>query len=242
VSKQHLPIERLADLADGDPMPEEREHLVACATCAGELLTYRRLIGLAEQERRRIAPPLTTWEDLSAELRREGLLRTTAELPAIERQPRFAPFARRAAAVALLLGSGAVMGRMSAGMTAQQALTWSPGRVVADSSGSSTFVSAEDFADNTTALTALTRAQREYERAAQYLAAHDTASTEAAAEQYRLRLAALDQMTSISREAISVQPADPILNQVYYSTLGMREATLQKLGTALPVGARLTRF
>ena len=53
---------------------------------------------------------------------------------------------------------------------------------------------------------------------------------------------ALDRMAETSRQALSVAPADPVLNQYYLSTLGAREVTLRQLGSVLPPGTRLSRF
>ncbi len=53
---------------------------------------------------------------------------------------------------------------------------------------------------------------------------------------FRTRLAALDEMAETSRQALSVAPADPVLNQYYLSTLGAREVTLRQLGSVLTAG------
>jgi hypothetical protein len=55
-------------------------------------------------------------------------------------------------------------------------------------------------------------------------------------------LAALDEMAETSLKALAEAPADPIINQVYFTTLGARNMTLGKLATALPTGSRLSRF
>ena len=47
---------------------------------------------------------------------------------------------------------------------------------------------------------------------------------------------------SLQLRALSEAPADPIINQVYFTTLGARNMTLGKLATALPTGSRLSRF
>jgi hypothetical protein len=101
---------------------------------------------------------------------------------------------------------------------------------------------AEEFASTASAMQTLQRAQQDYERAALFLANHDTSTTEAASEAYRTTLAALDEMAETSLRALSEAPADPIINQVYFTTLGARNMTLGKLATALPTGSRLSRF
>jgi hypothetical protein len=49
-------------------------------------------------------------------------------------------------------------------------------------------------------------------------------------------------MAETSLRALTASPADPIINQVYFTTLGARNMTLGKLASALPSGSRLSRF
>ena len=79
---QHLAIERLAELADGEPTAAEKEHLTECAMCAAEREAYRRVVSIAADERRRIAPPISTWGLLSEELREQGLITTREQATA----------------------------------------------------------------------------------------------------------------------------------------------------------------
>lgn len=253
----HLPIERLAELVDGGASPGEREHLLLCASCSRELDSYRRLVAMASDERRRIAPPLTSWESLGARLRAEGLA-ANAGTPRERRGAPVLEFARRAAAVLVLVGSGAVLGRMSTGLTVIDAVALRPasgevgesvvpagpatggdtggalGRLAAD--GDEPFSTADD------ALAALDAAQRQYETAASWLASNDTSTSDLAPEQYRTRLAALDRTAETMQQAMRDAPADPYLNQYYLATLSARQQTLRRLGTALPVGNKLGRF
>jgi hypothetical protein len=143
------------------------------------------------------------------------------------------------AAALLLVAGGVVTGRFSAGLSLSEAVAF--GRPSGDSLSEGS-MSVEQFASTQTAMEALRKAQREYERAALFLATHDTTNVESAADVYRTRLAALDEMAEASLRALEQAPADPIMNQVYLSTLGAREMTLARLGSTLPVGARLTRF
>jgi hypothetical protein len=69
---QHLPIERLAELADSEPTAAEHDHFAECAMCSAERIAYHRVVAMAADERRRIAPPVTSWGSLSAELRDQG--------------------------------------------------------------------------------------------------------------------------------------------------------------------------
>jgi hypothetical protein len=242
----HLAIERLAELVDGPGTMSDRDHLSSCPLCVAELSAYRRIVSLAADERRRISPPLTTWDSLSSRLLEEGLVATK---PPAKRGiwGNLSLAARRAAAVLILAGSGAVMGRMSTGLSVEQALVagWGMGAIRSDAASSQNVALAtlgEGFASNRDALTTLERAQAQYERAAAYLATHDTSTVEGAADQYRTRLAALDRNAETLIQALNESPQDPVINQIYLATLGAREATLSKLGTALPVGVRLSRF
>ena len=237
---QHLAIERLAELADGEPTAAEKEHLTECAMCAAEREAYRRVVSIAADERRRIAPPISTWGLLSEELREQGLITTREQATArTVFRARLTTFALRAAASIAILATGLVTGRVTAGMPLRSALALG----VADTlSGSQLAMSPDEFASTAAAMQTLQRAQQDYERAALYLASHDTSTTEGASEAYRTTLAALDEMAETSLRALSEAPADPIINQVYFTTLGARNMTLGKLATALPVGSRLSRF
>lgn len=233
----HLPIERLAELADGEPRPDEQAHLDECVMCASELVAYTRLVAAAADERRRIAPPLTTWGALSQRMRQEGLI--TTPLSAAERRSRRGMIRLwRTAAALVLVATGTVLGRLSAGLPMQQALALGSAGSTDQLGG----LTPAQFASTAEAMQVLQEAQREYERAAVYLATHDTSTTDAAREVYRTRLAALDAMAEASLRVLEQVPADPIMNQVYLTTLGAREMTLSRLGTALPGNSRLTRF
>ena len=260
----HLSSERLAELADGEPTVAEAEHLAACANCATDRRAHQRLLSLAGDERDRIAPPLTNWATLSARLREEHIISSpsapgghtaTAEMgivPLVVPRPhRRAWLAglRVAAGLVLAVSFGA-LGRMSAGAaptpTGKEVLgvldqvLGRPGRDVlpkAFGDSASPFSSVED------ALATLEDSQRKYDRAVAFIAAHDpTVHTPEAGDVFRTRLAALDEMAETSRQALSVAPADPVLNQYYLSTLGAREITLRQLGSVLTPGKRLSRF
>jgi hypothetical protein len=237
---QHLSIERLAELADGEPTATEHDHLAECAMCSAERIAYHRVVSMAADERRHIAPPISTWGLLSEELREQGLITTREQMTA-----RTAFIARakviawRSAAAIAILATGLVTGRVSAGMPLRAALAMNN----ADTSQlTQVAMNPDDFASTATAMQVLQRAQQDYERAALYLANHDTSTSDGATEAYRTRLAALDEMAETSLRALSEAPADPIINQVYFTTLGARNMTLGKLATALPTGSRLSRF
>lgn len=237
---QHLPIERLAELADGEPTAAELDHLAECAMCSAERIAYTRVVAMAADERRRIAPPISTWGMLSEELREQGLITTREQATARTMfVARTRALAWRTAAGIGILAIGLVGGRLTTGMPLRSALAFSPG---SDLVGTQVAMGAEEFASTAAAMQTLQRAQQDYERAALYLANHDTSTSEGATEAYRATLAALDEMAETSLRALSEAPADPIINQVYFTTLGARNLTLGKLATALPVGSRLSRF
>lgn len=251
----HLPIERLAELVDGGATPAEREHLLVCVSCARELEAYRRLVVMAGDEHRRIAPPLTDWDSLGSRLRAEGLVTSgveaaTGAAPVRRRPNPVLEVMRRAAAVVVLVGGGAVLGRMTTGMPVVDAVAFRPnapmqGDLAASPGAAPTTLagnSGEGFATSQEALASLDLAQRQYEQAATWLASHDTSSSELAPEQYRTRLAALDRTAQTMQQAMRDAPSDPYINQYYLATLSAREQTLRRLGTTLPVGNRLGSF
>ena len=147
-------------------------------------------------------------------------------------------FAWRAVAGIAILVTGLVTGRMTAGMPLRSALALGDGNAATNQMA----VNAEEVASTAAAMQTLQRAQQDYERAALYLSSHDTVTSEAATDAYRTTLAALDEMAETSLKALSEAPADPIINQVYFTPLGARNITLGKLATALPTGSRLSRF
>lgn len=229
---QHLSTERLAELADTESTPDELAHLRECPACSTEREAHRRLFSLAADERLRLAPALSDWNSLRSRLHSEGLVVS----PARRAVRTWGATALRIAAAVVLVTGGTAFGRVSAGVAA---LPWSDDRSIADDS----FAMLDGYNSPDEALQALQSAQAEYERAASYLTVHDsTRYTPEDTDIYRTRLAALDAMAETSRQALFDAPADPVLNQYYISTLGAREATLRQLGTALPVGMKLTRF
>lgn len=247
----HLPIERMAELVEGGASPAEREHLTTCVSCTRELEAYRRLVILASDERRRIAPPLTDWETLSARLRAERLIAAPGEdrRPVRRTGAGARELLRRAAVVVVFVGSGAVLGRMSAGIPITEAVAFRgdssavPARA-GDAAGAPVVAASNviGFGTSQEALRALEDAQRQYEAAANWLSSHDTSSSVLAADQYRTRLAALDRTAETMHQAMRDAPTDPYINQYYLATLSAREQTLRRLGTTLPVGSKLGRF
>src|SRR5688572_23991021 len=124
----HLSSERLAALADSEPTPLEADHLAACAACARERAASRALLMMARAEREQLGMPLTRWDSLAPELHRAGLVAAGAlmsapppagetELAARSASVRRAVRWLQAAAVLVLVGGGAALGRLSAGVS-----------------------------------------------------------------------------------------------------------------------------
>jgi hypothetical protein len=246
----HLSIERLAALADEQPTAAEQAHLAACAPCAQEVEAHRSLLAMAGSERDTLGIPLTRWDTLAQRLRTEGLL--SADQPGSVTAEWAAPIGKRKlsskawmrfAAAVLLMVSGSVIGRASAGASLL------PGGLTGSESGR---VTAEipNLDTVPTAFASVEQANRfkqvyadGYQAAVSYLAAHDSAAqpTETPAVM-RARLAALDRVSRTMREALNDAPYDPIINDFYLNSFGQREATLRQLNTVLPSNVRLNSY
>ena len=237
----HLSAERLAALADDEPTTTEGEHLARCATCARERSVHRSLRSLSATERAPAGapPPLTSWETLLPALRAEGLVadapgsagtddRRGAKVLFFERRWPHAGLMRAAAAV-LLMAVGLVAGRWSAGVAPVPGL-----RSGKDTLTALVADTTLAFQNATEALAALTRYERGYQAAAQFLALHDTASRVEGREAYQARLATLDQVAAATRQGLEATPYDPVINRYYLSALSARQATLQQLSSTLP--------
>jgi len=238
----HLSTERLAELADSEPTSAEREHLSGCAACASERDAHQRLVSLAADERARIAPALTDWSSLSARLRDERLIATP-----VSRLARLGDrSALRAAAAVLLVAGGVAAGRYTAG-AAVFPRGMSPAAARQETGVASSVANATEtkqaFRSTEEAINALRVAQREYDRAVTFIAAHYSAAySPSAPAMYRTRLAAFDEMAETAGQALRESPTDPIMSQTVAWTQSAREATLRQLGSSLPEGKRLTRF
>ena len=227
----HLPTERLAALADGEPTALEAEHLASCEACTRERAAHAVVIQMAAGEHARLAPPLTQWNGIAARLRAEKLVK----VPQHARAPLATRAWMRAAAAVVLVAGGIAIGRVSAGVPA---LPWG-GSTVAGGEAVDTPV---QFASRDEAVQVLMHAEASYQQALQYIAELDASQMPQRDDAYRGRLAALEEIASTTVRALNVAPYDPVLNSYYLSTLGAREATLRQLDAALPEGARLTSF
>jgi hypothetical protein len=237
----HLSTERLAALVDEQPSADEKAHLTHCADCARELDAHRSVFAMAGSERDAMQLPLTRWETLAQQLRKEGLI--TASIS----KARHRYFESRAmlqvAAALLLVAGGAVLGRFSAGASAiPGGMTGNGGvgtvaSVVSPDSLPTNFASMEDATRWRSAYADA------YQRTVTFLAANDSAARPAETPAVmRTRLSALDRVSRITREALNDAPYDPVINDFYLNSFGQREATLRQLNTVLPQGVRLNSF
>ena len=263
----HLSSERLAALADSEPAPFEADHLAGCADCARERAAHRALLMMARADREQLGMPLTRWESLAPELHRAGLVTAGALMsaPAVSDQPLPRRSAMRrtvawlqAAAVLVLLGGGAALGRLSAGASPFGAFAFTVDRApdvpsagvplpplppgpagVAVGWGPDVL---PEFSSVDEARSARQRYEFAYQLAARYLADHDSTARVGDSDAYRTRLAALDRAGRAMSDALREVPYDPVINGYYLTTLGQREATLRQLDTSLPEGSRVRSF
>ncbi|GAB1344105.1 hypothetical protein [Gemmatimonas sp.] len=251
----HLMPERLASFDESPFNVDELAHLAACSSCRVEYDAVRSVVAMAGALGSAApdvgAPRLVEFDRILAGMREaphemahapaERSARAAVPMP---RSRAFAPLMRRAAAALLLVGGGAVVGRVSGELGVARVAA---GAVANPLRASATPAAYGDrpFADLSygsveQATIALNEAQRAYERASLWLASNDTTIRDP--EVFRARLAALDQMMEASRVALRDAPQDPVLNHYYLSAYSAREATLQALGSALPVDKIIERY
>jgi hypothetical protein len=252
----HLSTERLSALVDEPPNAIEAAHLAACPGCARERDAHQHLAALARMERGRPFPPLSNWEGIAAALGHESETAPAhaATTPRRALPPAWRRVAGQLAAAATLLVVGVAGGRLSAGaapigvggpvvtVTVTDTLATAPTAVEDDVHAMGLDAGAFHTTDD--ALVALARAERQYQAAATFLAAHDSSAEPLAdsSEVFRARLAALDAVMAGTRTALYEAPHDPVINRYYLATLGAREATVRQLGSSLPDGQSVSRF
>jgi hypothetical protein len=265
----HLSSDRLAALADSEPTPLEAEHLTVCAACARERAATRSLLMMARADREHLGMPLTRWDSLAPELHRAGLVAAGALMSAPPLVTETQPAARavsvrravrwlQAAAVLLLVGGGAALGRLSAGASPFSFVSFFEPTVSVTTVEGRPHPSLPslpplgpaarsdemlpEFSSVDEALFALRRYEVAYQHAARYLADHDSTTRVDDSDAYRTRLTALDRAQRAMSEALREAPYDPVINGYYLTTLGQREATLRELDRALPDGYRIRSF
>jgi hypothetical protein len=170
----------------------------------------------------------------------------------------------QAAAVLLLIGGGAAIGRLSAGASpisfaaapAREPGEPRPGGAeplpplpplppVPPTAGVvaiGTEALLPEFRSVDDALAALRRYEVAYQHAAAYLADHDSTARVDEPEAVRTRLVALDRAGRAMSEALREAPYDPVINVYYLTTLGQRQATLRELDMSLRNGHRIRSF
>jgi hypothetical protein len=244
----HLSIERLAALADEQPTADELTHLHQCAACAKERDAHRSLLAMAGSERDTMGLPLTRWDTLSHRLKAEGLVagsgsRSTDGLsPDLSRFPLAASrgFLRAAAAI-LLVAGGVALGRATANAPVVPGFT---------SAGTDGLEVAARTTDTLRTFASVDEANRwkeiystGYQRALAYLAQNDSGGRPAETPAVmRARLAVMDQVSKMMKEAVTDAPFDPVINDFYLNSFGQREATLRRLNDVLPQNVRLNSF
>jgi hypothetical protein len=244
----HLSPERLAACEAGEGTLPERMHLRQCAACRDEVAAVGRVRALATAWRDAggahsggayaddastedagadgagtRARPLTSWETLAPQLRREGLLHDGARhhgvrhhspRRAVARAPRVAGVAlAAAAAVTLWLARGTPPGAREAGASSLP-------RMVAAEVGDGAVV---PWVGDPAAF-----------------ASHDPSPDTLA--RTRARLAALDRLLAASQAALASAPGDPVLLQSVQQAHAAREAALRQLGGTLPASHQLVRY
>jgi hypothetical protein len=244
----HLSIERLAALADEQPTADELVHLTQCAVCARERDAHRSLLAMAGSERQAMGLPLTRWDTLSHRLKSEGLIAKsgsweteTSSDSSLVSQPMYR-FALRAAAVLLLVGGGMVLGRATTNDPvipgiAQNATTNAAPVTARTPDSLRPFSSVEE------ALRYKEIYSTGYQRVLAYLAQNESGGRrEETPAVMRQRLAVMDQVSKMMKEAVSDAPFDPVINDFYLNSFGQREATLRQLNNVLPQNVRLNSF
>jgi hypothetical protein len=241
----HLPADRLAELVDVEPTRQEWAHLELCAECARERRAYAALRNLARAERHAVTEPLISWADLRRGLEEEGVIAAPAFatdsvrlVNGGRRHLSRSRVALAAAACFTLLTTGIAIGRFIPLSNTPAQTASSAG----NAQGSDVIAAIAAFQSRDEAIQTLLRAQQDYQQAAAFLLASDTTIAPTAPNLYRERLAALDEVMGVTRNALVRAPHDPVMNSYYLATLGAREATLQQLQLALPAGTRIDSF
>ncbi|MEO7455479.1 MAG: hypothetical protein ABIY52_04405 [Gemmatimonadaceae bacterium] len=236
---QHLPTDRLAELGEDIPTPDEAAHLAVCAACAHERAAFQSLVAMAHAEREPFGLPLTRWDAIAAELAAQPVAQPAPVAP--RRQN--AGLLRIAAGFLLVVG-GAIAGRVSAGAGPLPGARLAGGSPFATLTASAnTNADSVFFATADEARAAQQRSEMIYQQAASFLSKFDsTGSAPQSPVAYRSRLAALDQMLSTTRDAMREAPHDPVINGYYLTTLGQREATLRQINNAVPATLRVNSF
>jgi len=203
---EHVKPERLALLVDEPPEPDETAHLESCDRCSLELEALReqtRALGALPE----LLPPRGDWEELSARLRSEGLLRDPGLLERLgfTKTPNW----MRVAASVLLFASGVVTG-----------VGWT-GRSPAGA-GTGGALPPERLEQAVSAVRTAEQAYVEAMTRYRELAARTGGMPETADPLGRY--AALEHLVLVSQAALRQAPEDPFLNGLLTSAIAERDA------------------
>jgi hypothetical protein len=237
---QHIDLVRIAALADEPATLVERTHLAECALCNAELASAQRVIRMAMTDTPAIERPITSWARLGPALRAEGLITIPATSGEFQASIRPLPSRRavrsrkwmQAAAAVFLAVGGAVVGRASVALPGEGAQVAS--------------ITDTVFGSTAEAMDVAQRSSDQYQRAVMYIAANDSSVTmrgSQAAELLNARLDAIDQSVAATTAALNRAPSDPVLNNLYRQSVGVRGLTLRQMGQVVPVSSTTrTRF
>lgn len=217
---QHLRTEDLARLVDEAPDASEAEHLMQCAVCRDTLAALRgdaaALRGLPDL----LPPPPDAWPKIAERLRDERLIRAPTHPVPISRRRGWTRYV--AGIVLFVLGSmfGSIVQTL-----------WTSAGSEPDSQLPRIDLASPYQAPDEGSSSALTQALQEADAA--YHAAlpgHATPlpATEGGADT-KARLAALEEIVTTTRAALSAAPADPIINGYHLTALAQREATMREI-------------
>jgi len=204
----HLKEETLSELLDGAPVAGAEEHLASCPMCQGELELLRR-IRAELRELPELQSPADLWSRIEPTLpgarqrRRSRLGWPTLVL-------------MQAAAMVAVFVIGLSVGRTS-----------QPGEEQADPLP----VAAQPTAATVTdAMGEVQRLGTEYDAALANLQRLARRAGRPVPSLSAQRLASLDMLVEASRTALSVEPADPVLNSYLFAALEERDAVLREMG------------
>ncbi|UCF18322.1 MAG: hypothetical protein JSU87_10205 [Gemmatimonadota bacterium] len=206
----HLTEETLSELLDGESVAGAGEHLSSCSVCQDELEALRQL-----RAELRELPDLGAPEDLWMRIE-AGLPGSRRGWRAGLRGPRLVALQAVAAAAVFVIGLGLGRAMWSDGPGSEAGV----GAVAASRPSAMTL---------TEAMAEVQRRGADYDEALQNLerlARQEGAPVPSLAQQ---RLVGLQMLVEASRTALSVEPADPVLNSYLFAAVEERDAMLREL-------------
>ncbi|MEE9134112.1 MAG: hypothetical protein V3U13_11180 [Gemmatimonadota bacterium] len=216
----HLNEETLSELLDGGPVAGAQEHLTSCPVCQGELEVLRQL-RTELRELPELEPPAALWSRIEAGL----------PVAARARRSRFGRpmlIAMQVAAMLAVFVLGLSLGRM-----------FQPGEPGADGASPALARGQPAAVTLAEAMAEVRRLGTEYDAALgslQRLAGQEGMPMPSLTGQ---RLASLDMLVEASRTALSMEPADPVLNSYLFAALEERDAVLREMDTSQVTGSEV---